>query len=402
MSKDTTDKVGVVKSHDVNIDSDYVKWIHELKQRFRNAQIKAAVKVNSEQLLFNWQLGRDLVMRKAEEKWGKGVVEQVSMDLQAEFPEAKGFSARNLWFMKQWYSFYSVNAGAKALISDLEEQINMSSSKLKQVASEIQESKLKQADSVLSFPQVFAFVPWMHHVLIIQKVKSIKEALFYIQKTIEGNLSRDTLDNIIRADLYHTSGSAVTNFAEKLPAFQGDLAQEILKSNYDFGFVSLPKKYDEDALEDVLEQRMTRFLLELGEGWAFVGRQKEILIAGKTRKIDLLFYHIYLRCYVVMELKVKPFDPEFAGKLNFYVNAINEFVKSDSDNPTIGLLICKDMDRTEVQLAFQGITTPMGVATYDNVKIKEIQEHLPTAEQIQQQIALAEEEYHMAHKKADN
>ena len=176
---------------------------------------------------------------------------------------------------------------------------------------------------------------------------------------------------------------------------QGKLAQEILKSNYDLGFVSLPEGYDEDALEDILEQRMTRFLLELGDGWAFVGRQKEIIVSGKTRKIDLLFYHIYLRCYVVLELKVKPFDPEFAGKLNFYVNAVNEFVKRDSDNPTIGLLICKDMDRTEVQLAFQGITTPMGVATYDNVKIKEITDHLPTAEQIQQQIELAEKEYRM-------
>ena len=203
------------------------------------------------------------------------------------------------------------------------------------------------------------------------------------------------MDDCIRADLYHTSGAAVTNFAEKLPPVQGALAKEIIKSNYDFGFVSLPDGFDEDALEGVLEQRMTRFLLELGEGWAFVGRQKEIIIAGKTRKIDLLFYHIYLRCYVVLELKVKPFDPEFAGKLNFYVNAVNEFVKRDSDNPTIGLLICKDMDRTEVQLAFQGITTPMGVATYDNVKIKEIQEHLPTAEQIQRQSALAEEEYKM-------
>jgi predicted nuclease of restriction endonuclease-like (RecB) superfamily len=297
--------------------------------------------------------------------------------------------------MKQWYSFYSVDTEARAFISNIEEQININGSKLKQVVAEIQESKLKQADSELSFPQMFAFVPWMHHVMIIQKAKSVEEAIFYIRKTIEGNLSRDALDNIIRADLYHTSGMAVTNFAEKLPAIQGDLAQEILKSNYDLGFVSLPEKYDEETLEDVLEQRMTRFLLELGEGWAFVGRRKEILIAGKTRKIDLLFYHIYLRCYVVFELKVKPFDPEFAGKLNFYVNAVNEFVKRDSDNPTIGLLICKDMDRTEVQLAFQGITTPMGVATYDNVKIKEIQEHLPTAEQIQRQIALAEEEYKM-------
>lgn len=395
MSKATTDKRGLVTSQEVSLDKEYIEWLNELKIRFRSAQIKAAVKVNSEQLLFNWLLGRDLVIRKAEEKWGSGIVNRVSLDLQAEFPKAKGFSARNLWFMKQWYSFYSVNAKAKSVISSIEEQININDSKLKQVASEIQESKLKQADSELSFPQMFAFVPWMHHVMIIQKAKSVEEALFYIRKTIEGNLSRDALDNIIRADLYHTSGMAVTNFAEKLPAIQGDLAQEILKSNYDLGFVSLPEKYDEEALEDVLEQRMTRFLLELGEGWAFVGRQKEILIAGKTRKIDLLFYHIYLRCYVVLELKVRPFDPEFAGKLNFYVNAVNEFVKRDSDNPTIGLLICKDMDRTEVQLAFQGITTPMGVATYDNVKIKEIQEHLPTAEQIQRQIALAEEEYKM-------
>jgi hypothetical protein len=147
---------------------------------------------------------------------------------------------------------------------------------------------------------------------------------------------------------------------------------------------------------------MTKFLLELGEGWAFVGRQKEIIVSGKTRKIDLLFYHIYLRSYVVMELKVKSFEPEFAGKLNFYVNAVNEFIKRDSDNPTIGLLICKDMNHTEVKLAFQGITTPMGVATYDNVKVKEIKEHMPTAQQIHQQIEIAEEEYKLALKKKES
>ena len=388
-------KPELVTTQGVKLDSEYVQWIHEIKQRYRNSQIKAAVKVNSEQLLFNWQLGRDLVVRKAEEKWGTGIVNQVSLDLQAEFPETKGFSARNLWFMKQWYSFYATNPEIKGLISDVENQINVSNEKLNQLGSEIQEGKLNQLDSELMFPAIFAFVPWKHHVLIMQKSKSVGEALFYVQKTVEGNLSRNTLDNIIRADLYHTSGNAVTNFTEKLPAIQGDLAQEILKSNYDLGFISLPEKYDEEALEDVLEQRMTRFLLELGEGWAFVGRQKEIIIAGKTRKIDLLFYHIYLRCYVVLELKVKPFDPEFTGKLNFYVNAVNEFIKRDSDNPTIGLLICKDMDRTEVQLAFQGITTPMGVATYDNVQIMKIQEQLPTAEQIQRQIELAEEEYKM-------
>ncbi|MEE3472747.1 MAG: PDDEXK nuclease domain-containing protein [Butyrivibrio hungatei] len=394
------EKPRAVRLHDIKLDKEYAQWIYDVKQRFRNAQIKAAVKVNSEQLLFNWQLGRDLVVRKAEEKWGNGIVEQVSLDLQAAFPKAKGFSARNLWNMKKWYSFYSSYEDFGTVVNVLSKQMDISSLKLQQVAAEIQEAvpdeKLQQAVAEIPFPALFGFIPWGHHIEIITKCKDLNEALFYVKRTIEEGWSRNALDNCLRADMYHAVGTAVTNFSEKLPTTQGELAQEILKSNYDLGFISLPPKYDENALEDVLEQRMTRFLLELGEGWAFVGRQKEIIISGKTRKIDLLFYHIYLRCYVVLELKVKPFDPEYAGKLNFYVNAVNEFIRKDSDNPTIGLLICKDMDRTEVQLAFQGITTPMGVATYDNVKIKEIQEYLPTAEQIQQQIKIAEEEYRIS------
>ena len=394
------EKPRAVRLHDTKLDKEYAQWIYDIKQRFRNAQIKAAVKVNSEQLLFNWQLGRDLVVRKAEEKWGNGIVEQVSLDLQAAFPEAKGFSARNLWNMKKWYSFYTSYEDFGDAVNALSGQMDISSLKLQQVAAEIQETaseeKLQQVVAEIPFPAIFGFIPWGHHIEIITKCKDLHEALFYVKRTIEEGWSRNALDNCIRADMYHAVGTAVTNFSEKLPTTQGELAQEILKSNYDLGFVSLPPKYDENALEDVLEQRMTRFLLELGEGWAFVGRQKEIIISGKTRKIDLLFYHIYLRCYVVLELKVKPFDPEYAGKLNFYVNAVNEFIRKDSDNQTIGLLICKDMDRTEVQLAFQGIKTPMGVATYDNVKIQEIQEYLPTAEQIQQQIEIAEEEYRIS------
>ena len=397
MTDNNMNKPRVVKSHDVTLDKEYTEWLIELKQRFRNAQMKAAVKINSEQLLFNWQLGRDLVIRKAEEKWGAGIVEQVSLDLQAEFPNAKGFSARNLWNMKKWYLFYSSFDSFEAKVQLIENEINTESPKLQQVAAEITEfsstEKLQQAVAEIPFPLIFGFVPWGHHVNIITKCKDLNEALFYIKQTIEQSLSRSALDDCIRANMYHTTGAAITNFADKLPTAQGKLAQELLKSNYDLGFVSLPKGYDETALEDIIEQRMTRFLLELGEGWAFIGRQKELIISGKTRKIDLLFYHIYLRCYVVLELKVTSFEPEHAGKLNFYVNAVNEFLRRDSDNPTIGLLICKDMDKTEVQLAFQGITTPMGVATYDNVKIQEIQEYLPTAEQIQKQIEIAEEEY---------
>lgn len=396
MTDNSMNKPRVVKSHDLNLDKDYTEWIIDLKQRYRNSQVKAAVKVNSEQLLFNWQLGRDLVIRKAEEKWGTGIVEQISLDLQAEFPNVKGFSARNLWNMKKWYTFYSTNDSFESTIRQLDSILD-NNQKLQQVAAEIHETcsaeKLQQAVAEIEFPAVFSFVPWGHHIEIITKCKDVDEALFYIKRTIERGLSRSALDDCIRADLFHTSGVALTNFSEKLPNAHGKIAQEILKSNYDLGFVTLPEGYDETDLENVIETRMTRFLLELGEGWAFIGRQKEIIIAGKTRKIDLLFYHIYLRCYVVIELKVTSFDPEYAGKLNFYVNAVNEFIRKDSDNPTIGLLICKDMDKTEVQLAFQGITTPMGVATYDNVKIKEIQEHLPTTEQIQQQIEIAEEEY---------
>jgi predicted nuclease of restriction endonuclease-like (RecB) superfamily len=197
----------------------------------------------------------------------------------------------------------------------------------------------------------------------------------------------------MKADMYHSVGNAITNFEEKLPAIQGRLAQEIVKDTYDFGFVSLPTGYDEEELEDALEQNITRFLLELGSGFAFIGRQKEIIVAGKTRKIDMLFYHIRLRCYVVVELKAVSFEPEFAGKLNFYVNAVNELMKTESDNPTIGLLICKDKDQTEVQWAFQGIETPMGVASYDNVRIKEIKSQLPSEEDIQKRIEQAEEEY---------
>ena len=174
------------------------------------------------------------------------------------------------------------------------------------------------------------------------------------------------------------------------------MAQEITKDNYDFGFVTVPVNYKEEQLEAALEQNITCFLLELDTGFAFVGRQKELIVGNRSRKIDMLFYHIRLKCYVVVELKAVSFEPEFAGKLNFYVNAVNDLIRTSDENPTIGLLICKDKDQTEVQWAFQGIQTPMGVASYDNIKIEEIKKQLPTEEQIQQRIELAEEEFNLS------
>lgn len=395
------DKPFIVRSHDVCLDSEYREWFLELKKRYQNAQIKAAVKVNSEQLLFNWQLGRDLVLRRAEEKWGKGIVEQISLDMQDAFPGVKGFSARNLWLMKQWYTFYSSKPEKGALLCGLDEKVLDSSEKLNQVASEIKTQKLNQLDSETPFPSAFGYVPWMHHVLIIQKCKMVEEAVFYIQRTVENGWSRNALDDNMRSDLYHTVGLAVTNYEERLPLPQGKLALELTKGNYDLGFITLPEGYDEKELETALEHHMTRFLLELGKGWAFVGRQKEIIVSGKTRRIDLLFYHIHLRFYMVVELKVKAFEPEFTGKLNFYVNAVNQLICTANDNPTIGLLICRDMESTEVQWALQGITTPIGVATYSNVKIEEVRAQLPTTEQIQICIEQAEEEYLRSKKESD-
>lgn len=376
----------VVKIHDVNVDRDYMQWLGEIKSRYRSAQAKASVHINVEQLIFNWQLGRDLVEKKAEERWGAGVVEQVSLDLQAAFPESKGFSTTNLWYMKQWYLFYSGSVekfpqlGGELQIADNHKDI-----KLPQAVGEI-------AEEGLSLPKVFALVPWGHHREIISKCKNVEEALFYIKKTVSLNWSRDTLTNCIKADLYHTSGGAITNFAERLPAPQSELAQAITKDTYDFGFLTLEQGYQEESLETELESHLTRFLLEMGVGFAYLGRQRQIVVAGKVRRLDMLFFHIPLNCYVVVELKTVPFQPEFAGKLNFYVNAVDDLIKTPTQNPTIGLLICSNKDETEVQYAFRGLQTPIGVASYDNVKIKEIQEQLPSVEELTKRIRLLEEE----------
>ena len=248
------------------MNKEYADWIVDIKRRYRNAQIKAAIRVNSEQLYFNWCLGRDLVLLRAEERWGKGVVEQVSLDLQAEFPGVAGFSTTNLYYMKKWFLFYTSNGHFKKVqrtagelqvagFSHSQKGIEFSpETKVQRTAGEFPTTppspllkgaknafvtKVQQAAAELAFPSFFGLIPWMHHVLIITKCKSIEEALFYIEKTIKENLSRNALENCIRADLYHIAGAAVTNFAETLPDAQGKLAQDLLKGNYDFGFVQL-------------------------------------------------------------------------------------------------------------------------------------------------------------------
>ena len=377
----------MVGSHDVKLDADYAEWIAEVKHRYRSAQVKAAVKVNAEKLLWNWQMGRDLVQKKAEERWGAGIVEQVSLDLRREFPDSSNFSARNLWYMKQWYLFYTENMEKlKQLVSEM-----LSSDEYEKKLQQIDDDgieKLKQP--VSEFPLPFACVPWGHHVRIVQHSESVEEALFYVNYTIKEGISRDVLERVMKDNLYNTQGKAPNNFPQHLTPQLAQLALQVVKENYDFGFATVSQeKYDESELEEALHENITALLLEMGNGFAFLGKQREIIVGGRSRKIDLLFYHIRLRCYVVCELKAKPFEPEYAGKLNFYVNAVDELVKQSDDNQTIGLLICSDMNKADVQWSFKGISTPMGVATYNNIRIKDM---LPTQEQLKERMELLKKE----------
>lgn len=325
-----------VHSNSVTKDHTYQQWIGELKIRVRQHQLKAAVHVNTEMLEFYWSLGRDLVQKKAETQWGTGVVEQLSLDLKDAFPGVKGFSTTNIWYAKKWYLFYN------------EELI-----KLQQVVGEI------------PMPKEFGTVPWGQHILIITKCQSVDEAMFYVNKVVEEGWSRRRLEDELANNLYTRRGKAITNFSNALTLPQSMLATEMLKDPYTFDFLTLTQGYNEKQLEDALAHNITRFLLELGSGFAYVGRQMELRMPnGQSYFPDMVFYHIKMRCYVVVELKVVEFMPEFAGKLNFYVSAADHLLRSEDDNPTIGLLICRSKDETIVQWSLEEINRPIGVASY--------------------------------------
>lgn len=381
----------IIRVDDFRIDSDYLAWFSEIRQRYLSAQIKASVKVNTEKLRFNWSVGKDLVIRKAEEKWGSGVVAQLSFDLREAFPNDKGFGSTNLWAMKKWYLYFSAKGTREKLHQlggELQAKANQGVIKLHQFGAVL--------DNDVEFPSVLGLVPWRHQVNIVTKCKSVDEAIFYIRECIVEAWSRQTLDNALKANLYSSYGNAISNFPEYLPEAQSRMAQEITKDNYDFGFITVPVNYKEEQLEAALEQNITRFLLELGTGFAFVGRQKELIVGNRTRRIDMLFYHIRLKAYVVVELKAKPFEPEYAGKLNYYINAVDELLKGPDDNSTIGLLICSDKDETDVRWAFKGVNTPMGVASYENVRIVHPSDFLPSTKELQARVRMIEEEIRMS------
>ena len=336
-----------VTSKNFHGDNDYVEWLKEIKSRYQAIRNRVVMQSNYGALEFNWLLGRDIVQKGAESRWGSGAVNQLSLDLKAAYPDVKGFSVRNLYYMKEWYEFYMADDEHKRIL------------------------------------------PWKHHIVITSKCKSIKEAFYYIARIIGEGLSKRELEDVIEADDFSKYGNAMTNFSTQLSAQQSQLAINVLKDPYRLDFLTLEKGYDEHDLESAIAKDITRFLLELGSGFTFVGRQPELVVGNEGYFPDLLFYHIRLRCYVVIELKVVDFKPEFAGKLNFYVTACNKLLRQPEDNPTIGLLLCKSKDQTKVEWAFDSIQNPMGVATYEGIKIID---KLPSVEDLRKRLDMVERE----------
>ena len=342
-------------------DREYVEWLADVKARFRQSQIKASIRVNTDMLEFYWSIGRDLVALRAEERWGSGVVKQFALDMRQAFPNETGFSDTNIKYMKRWYSFYyeGITKGQQ-LVDQLE------SKKGHQGDDQIKVTvKSQQIVDQLEMPEIFGNVPWGHHIHIFCHCTSLDEALFYINKVVEEGWSRSWLEDQIAAKLFLSQGFAVTNFSQTLPLSQSRLAKEILKDPYHFEFLSLKERYNEHDLEEALVANVTQFLLELGKGFSYVGRQMELQMpGGQTFFPDLVFYHIPQHRYVIIELKAVKYIPEFAGKLNFYVTAADHLLRGEGDNPSVGLIICKSTDKTVVEWSLKDIQKPLGVATY--------------------------------------
>ena len=340
------------------MNNEYVNWLKELKIKIRSTQAKAALAVNSALIEFYWDLGK--MIAEKESIWGSKLIEQISRDLKGEFPEIQGLSTSNLKYCKRFFLYYESSIGQQPV------------------------------DQFSKY--LVAQIPWGHNILIFSKAKGINEANFYIEKTIENSWSRDTLGLQIKSGLFNRIGKSITNFKSTLSEPLSDLAQQTLKDPYVFDFMTMSKPYHEKDIEKQLMQHITKFLLELGKGFAFVGQQFHLEIAENDYFIDLLFYHVKLRCFVVIELKNTKFIPEYAGKLNFYLSAVDALLKAEDDKPTIGIILCRDKNNIEAEFALRDINKPMGISEFNFTEIlpEELKSSLPTIEEIERELSINE------------
>jgi predicted nuclease of restriction endonuclease-like (RecB) superfamily len=327
---------------------DYETFLSDLKTRIRAAQVQAALAINRELVLLYWQIGQDILTRQQQQGWGAKVIDTLAKDLQREFPEMKGFSSRNLKYMRAFAEAYS--------------------------------------DDIVQ--QAAAQIPWFHNCVLLDKVKDTQERLWYARQTVEHGWSRNVLVHQIESGLYRRMGGAITNFDRALPPPQSDLAAQLLKDPYHLGFLDITASVQERELERALVERIREFLLELGVGFAFVGSQYHLEVDGDDYYIDMLFYHLKLRCYVVIDLKVTEFQPEFSGKMNFYISAVDDLLRHPEDRATIGIILCKGKKKTAVEYALRDVNRPIGVSTYqlqDSLP-SELGGNLPTVEQLEMKL----------------
>jgi len=347
---------------------EYKDWLSELKLKIRSAQAKAAITINSALISFYWDLGK--MISESQTAYGTSFLKQLSKDLKSEFPDMKGFSYRNLASCRQFYQFYLTPSNLQQPVANFKNNPAYAS----------------DYDEITAHPA--SQIPWGHNVLVFSKAESVEEAQFYLQQTIENGWSRDILALQIKSKLYNRQGKAVTNFKETLADPFSDLAQQTLKDPYVFDFLSLETPFKEKDIERQLVTHITKFLLELGKGFAFIGQQYHLEIGETDYYLDLLFYHTKLKCYVVIELKNTKFIPEYAGKLNFYLSAVDTLVKQADDNPTIGILLCRDKNNFETEFALRDINKPMGVSEFGLTESlpENLKSNLPSIEEIEQEL----------------
>jgi predicted nuclease of restriction endonuclease-like (RecB) superfamily len=350
-----------IRTKETPAKSNYRAFINQLKEKIRTSRIKAAVSANKELILLYWELGKDIVQKQEKEGWGSKVLERVAQDLQNEFPGVEGFSKRNVFRMRAFYREYQIVPLAVAQIDKI------------------------------GHLGILTQIPWSHNVILMEKLDNVKDRVWYAHKTIENGWSRDVLAMWIDSDLHKREGKAVTNFKQTLPAPQSDLANNTLKDPYLIGFFTLSDKAKEKDIENQLMEHLQKFLVELGQGFAFVGRQYPIKAGKKDLFIDLLFYHLTLRCYVVVELKAREFDSRDAGQMSAYLSAVDDLLKRGDDQPSIGIILCKTKDNVFVEYVLRNFNRPIGVAEFE-VKLVEklpnkLKSSLPSVEEIESELS---------------
>ena len=358
----------------------YTGLLADIKQRIQAAQTRAVLAVNAELIHLYWEIGQMLEARQAQEGWGAGVIPRLAQDLRNELPEVKGFSERNLKRMLAFHRAYPGLAGkVPPAVAPLPE--GASQAKVPQVVAQIP-SDLIQA------------VPWAHHLVLMEKVKDLPERAWYMEAALAQGWSRNVLLMQIQSGAHGRQGQAASNFALRLPEPQSDLAQQALKDPYIFDFLTLEEPFHERELETGLVRHLEKFLLELGQGFAFLGRQYPLSAAGQDFFLDLLFYHVRLHCYLVIELKRGPFKPEYAGKMNFYLNVVDDQLRQPEDTQTIGLILCQEHNRILAEYALRGVDKPIGVSAFELTRAlpATLQSALPSIEQIEIELTGEREE----------